>query len=264
MNSSRLKNEGWLYGLAFLIALGFRLIQLGASPLTDSEGALAMQALRVSLGQNPLLGPEPIYVLLTSVLFAVIESTNFLARLVPALAGSVLVFAPFFFREKLKPRPALILAFLFAIDPGLVSLSRLAGGTILAVTFTLFAAGMWTYGRRLIPAGIFAGFALLSGTSLWAGLLTIGLTWVFMQGLQARTMTRESQAPDSQIPNDEAPTSTYQMRPALLALILTLIFAGTLFFLAPNGLSAWVSSLPAYLIGWITPSAVTPGRILFT
>ncbi len=35
MNSSRLKNEGWFYWLAFLIALGFRLTQLGASPLTD-------------------------------------------------------------------------------------------------------------------------------------------------------------------------------------------------------------------------------------
>src|SRR5512141_1339899 len=184
MNSPRLKYEGWLYGLAFLIALGFRLIQLGASPLTDSEGALAMQALRVSLGQNPLLGPEPIYVLLTSILFAVIESTNFLARLIPALAGSALVFAPYFFREKIKPQPALILAFLFAIDPGLVALSRQANGTILAATFLLFAWGMWL-NRRLILAGIFAGLALLSGPSVWMGLLVLGLTRVFLQGTQA-------------------------------------------------------------------------------
>src|SRR5215211_2503076 len=182
MNSSRLKNEGWLYGLAFLIALGLRLIQLGASPLTDSEGALAMQAFRISLGQNPLLGSQPAYVLLTSVLFAVIESTNFMARLIPALVGSALVFAPFFFREQLKPRPALILAFLFAIDPGLVALSRLASGTILAVTFLLFAWAMWR-NQRLIPAGVFAGLALLSGPSLWAGLFVFGLTWLFSQGV---------------------------------------------------------------------------------
>ena len=258
MNSSRIKNEGWLYWLAFLIAFAFRIIQLGANPLTDSEAMLAMQALHIAQGENPLLGPQPAYILLTSILFAIIESTNFMARFIPALAGSALVFAPYFFRDKLKPRPALILAFLFAIDPGLVALSRLAGGTILAVTFTLFAWAMWTH-RRLVPAGILAGLALLSGTSLWAGLLTMGLAWLFIQGLQAKP------EPDpSAISNPQLPLATYQLRPFLLALLLTIAIGGSLFFVAPNGLSAWVSSLPAYLNGWIAPSVMTPGRILFT
>src|ERR1041384_6364339 len=108
MNSSPFKNEGWLYWLAFLIALGFRLIQLGATPLTDSEATLAMQALHITRGASPLLGPQPAYILLTSILFAVIKSTNFMARFIPALVGSALVFTPHFFREQLKPRPALI------------------------------------------------------------------------------------------------------------------------------------------------------------
>ena len=94
MNFSRLKYEGWLYGLAFLIALGFRLIALGATPLTDSEATLAMQALHITQGAHPLLGPQPAYILLTSIFFTVIESTNFMARLIPALVGSILVFAP--------------------------------------------------------------------------------------------------------------------------------------------------------------------------
>ncbi len=259
MNSSRLKYEGWLYGLAFLIALGFRLIQLGATPLTDSEATFAMQALNISRGASPLLGPQPAYILLTSILFAVIKSTNFMARLIPALVGSALVFTPYFFREQLKPRPALMLAFFFAIDPGLVSLSRLAGGTILAVTFSLFAVGMWTYGRRLIAAGIFAGFALLSGTSLWAGLLTIGLAWLFIRGVESISKTNQPPVSDSRLL-----LTNYQFRPALLSLIITLVLGGTLFLLAPNGLSAWVSSLPAYLKGWVSPSTMTPGRILFT
>ena len=110
MNSSPFKNEGWLYWLAFLIALGFRLIQLGASPLTDSEANLALQALHIAQGKAPLLGPQPGYILFTSILFAVINSTNFMARFVPALVGSVMVFAPYFFRDRIKPKPALILA----------------------------------------------------------------------------------------------------------------------------------------------------------
>ena len=52
-------------------------------------------------------------------------------------------------------------------------------------------------------------------------------------------------------------------RPALLALVITLVLAGTLFFLAPNGLSAWLLSLPAYFKGWVSASTVTPARTLF-
>lgn len=267
MNSFRLKYEGWLYGLAFLIALGFRLIQLGAAPLTDSEASLAGQALRIAQGARPLLEPQPAYILLTSVLFTIIESTNFLARLVPAMAGSVLVFIPYLFREKLKPMPALVLAFLFAIDPGLVALSRLAGGTILAVSFSLLAWGFWIH-RRLVPAGILAGLALLSGPSLWMGLVTFGLVWLFLQGLEARPASNRSSnsaSPDSEpsLLTPPAPITSYQLRIPILALLTTLILVGTLFFLVPNGLSAWVASLPAYLGGWMAASIMTPGRMLF-
>ena len=262
MNSSRLKNEGWLFWLAFLIALGFRTIQLGASPLNDSEAALALQALHIAQGKAPLLGPQPGYILFTSILFAIIESTNFMARFVPALVGSTLVFVPYFFRDKIKPLPALILAFFFAVDPGLVALSRQANGTILAVTFLLFAWGMWRH-QRAIPAGIFAGLALLSGPSLWAGLLALGLTWVFLQGMESkRTVSDESKIVEPSLGSTSLFTS-FELRPALLALIVTLLFGGTLFFLSPNGLSAWLSALPAYLKGWTSASPMTPGRMIF-
>ena len=263
MNSSRLKNEGWLYWLAFLIALGFRFIQLGASPLSDSEAALALQALDIARGQSPLLGPQPAYILFTSILFAITESTNFMARAVPALIGSLLVFIPYLFREKLNPRPALILAFLMAFSPGLVALSRQANGTMLAVTFLLFAWGMWINGRT-IPAGVFAGLALLSGTSLWAGLLTLGLTWIFRRGTEARSTDGEYESSTYQSPAYNIQFSNVELRPPLIALIVTLIFGGTLFFIAPNGISAALSSLPAYLSGWTSPSVMTPGRMLLT
>lgn len=264
MNSSPFKNEGWLYGLAFLIALGFRLIQLGASPLTDSEARLALQALQIAQGKAPLLGSQPAYVLFTSILFAVINATNFMARFVPAIVGSTLVFAPYLFRDKIKPRPALILAFLIAVDPGLVALSRQASGTMLAVVFLLFAWAMWRM-RRLVPAGIFAGLALLSGPSLWAGLLVLGLTWLFLQGMESKpsgeaTDQSPHESSDSPITNYQLPFIQY--RPALLALLITLLFGGTLFFVSPNGLSAWLSALPDYLRGWTAPSSMSSGRVL--
>ena len=271
MNSSRLKNEGWLYWLAFLLALGFRFIQLGASSLTDSEANLALQALHIAQGKSPLLDPQPAYILFTSILFAVIESTNFMARFVPALVGTTLVFVPYFFRDKINSRPALILAFLFAFDPGLVALSRQANGTILTVTFLLFAWGMWI-NQRAIPTGVFIGLALLSGPSVWAGLLTLVLTWLFIQGTQSRTISEEDAIENQESPVSNSPISNFlstnyqlpntELRPAFIALLVTLLFGGTLFFLSPNGLSAWLSSLPEYLAGWVSPSVMTPGRML--
>jgi hypothetical protein len=269
MNSSLLKHEGWLYGLAFLIAIALRFIALGASPLTDSQATLALQALAIARGESPLLAPQPAYILFTAVLFAITESTNFLARFLPALAGSAMVFAPYFFRERINPRPALILAFLFAFDPGLVALSRQANGTILAATFLLFAWAMWNR-KRIIPTGIFAGLALLSGPSLWAGLLTLGLTRLFIQG--ARPKPAEDMPPienrQAENVNEESPVSSLQSPitdyQLLSSLAATLLLCGTLFFLAPNGLSAALSSLPAYLSGWVAPTVTPPGRILFT
>ncbi len=185
-----------------------------------------------------------------------------MARFVPAMAGSLLVFVPSHFREKIKPLPALILAFFFAVDPGLVALSRQASGTILAVTFLLLAWGMWR-NQRAVPAGIFAGLALLSGPSIWAGLLTLGLTWVFLQGMNTkRTANVEAKIVDPSL-TSLSPFANFEYRPALVSLLVTLLFGGTLFFLSPNGLSAWLSALPAYLKGWTSASPMTPDRMIF-
>lgn len=267
MISSRIKNEGWLYGLAVLVALALRMIQLGASPLTDPEAALALQAFSLARGEATILAPQPAYILFTSVLFTIIESTNFLARFLPALAGSALVFLPYFFRDKLKPPAALILAFFLAFDPGLVALSRQATGAMLAVTFLFLTWGLWKSGRR-IPAGISAGLALLSGPSIWAGLLTIGLTLLFFRGMNSKPAsdTVENQKSDTgtlQSPvSDPRPLITNNQ--FLTSFLITLLLGGTLFFIVPNGLSAWLASIPAYFSGWVTPTETAPDRILLT
>lgn len=258
MTSPKPKYEGWLYWLAFLIALGFRLIQLGATPLTDSEARLALQALHLAQGKQILLDPQPAYILFSSLLFLVTEAANFTARFLPALAGSLLVFAPRLFLDRLKPRPALLLALLLAFDPGLVALSRQANGTILALTFLVFAWGMWRNGRA-IPAGIFAALALLSGPSIWSGLLTLGLTWGSLKGAGAKL--GNPPIPASRIPDPPA-SQILQYRPALLSLLSTLLLAGTLFFTVPNGLSALFNSIPAYLRDWTSASVFSPGRVL--
>jgi len=266
MNFSQNKYEGWLYGLAFLIAIALRFIQLGVAPLTDSEATLALQALHLAQGKSEILAPQPAYMLFTSLFFLVIESTNFMARVIPALVGSTFVFAPYFFRQKIGVRPALILALFFAFDPGLVALSRQANGTILAVTFLLFALGMWI-NRRETPAGIFLGLALLSGPSVWSGILTLLLTSIFLRGTQSRSTTDgkvQAQIENRKSEIVEDSDTQLQIRNLVISLVATLLLAGTLFFTVPNGLSAAFTSLPTYFSGWVFPSTTTTSRTLFT
>jgi hypothetical protein len=252
----RFRYEPALYLLAFIIALALRVAKLGAAPLTDTEARWALQSLGVSQGSGPALGSQPAYILLTSIFFYLLGAgTNFLARFIPALAGSALVFVPRLFQHRLKPRPSLILAFLLALDPGLVALSRQAGSSILAVTFALLAWGLWE-NRRVAWAGVFAGLALLSGPWVWAGLITLGLTWAVSQALELRW--RSAEVPDT------VRTAPGARLTALWFAVGTIILGGTLFFLAPNGLSAWVSALPDYITGWTRPSDIPLGLMLFS
>ncbi len=174
--------EHAFYALALAIAVGLRFLHLGALPLSDFEANWALQALQITQGLKPAIGPNPAYVHLTAFLFYIFGATNFLARFWPALAGSALVLAAWFLRGRLGRIPALILAFGLAIDPGLVAMSHLAGGPMLAIVFLVLTALMWMDGRRA-AAGLFAGLALLSGPSVWFGLAGVGLAWVFGSGI---------------------------------------------------------------------------------
>ena len=274
------RHQNALYFAAFLLALAIRMIRLGTWPLTDMEAQWALQALGVAQGSHPALGSQPAYVILTSILFFFYGGgTNFLARFVPILAGSFLVFVPLLFQEQLKPRPSLILAFFLAFDPGLVALSRQAGSSILAVIFVLFAWGFWQRSRPRL-AGILAALALLSGPALWEGLLGLGLAWAILgliekpgkedygkggDGPYATTNPPEQDDVVNSSPEGKGQgVLVSKWLQALWFAIGTLLIGGTMFFLLPNGLSAWLSSLPEYLNGWVHPSGISAVMILLS
>ena len=181
MKATKITLELCLFWLAFLLALGMRFFQLGAAPLSDIEAGWAIQALGLAHAGAGSLGAQPAYILLTSQLFSVFGDTNFLARLFPALAGSLIVWVPCFFRRWMGEVNGLhwagvVMAFGLAIDPGLVSLSRQAGSLMPAMAFTLLALAA-LYNRRMVWTGIFVGLALLSGPAFLQGLLILGVSW---------------------------------------------------------------------------------------
>jgi hypothetical protein len=278
--------EHAFYALALALAVGLRFLHLGALPLSDFEADWALQALRVAQGLKPALGPNPAYVHLTAILFYIFGTTNFLARFWPALAGCILGLTPWFLRSRFGRIPALVLAFGLALDPGLVAMSHLAGGPILAVTCLVLTGLMWLDGRRA-AAGIFAGLALLSGPSVWFGLLGLALAWAFttMFGRRLPAQAEEKAGNEETVANP-APTRAERIRSARAERIRsagaepsrsvrwedirgafawglgTLLVVGSLFILSPKGLSAFVMSFVESLRGWWTLSDVPLWRPL--
>jgi hypothetical protein len=264
-----------LYLIAFLLAAALRFIQLGALPLTDTEATWALQALSAAQGEKTLFGGQIGYIALTSLPFYTLESTNFLARFWPAFVGSFIVFLPYFIYKSPHPNlppkgegkvlsplggeqregAAIITAFLLAIAPGLVAVSRQANGTMLALTFGAFAWGMWKNNNPKW-AGIFAGIALLGGASVWMALLGIVLTWALAQNLLPEEDVDETEARPNQagIRKDDLKTAAIFMGG-------TILLISTRLFLSPNGLSAWFTSLADYLRGWRFASGVPALRI---
>ena len=180
MDIRKINLEHALYLAAFLLALAVRFVNLGAMALPDAEANWALQALQLAhsgpLKASFAWGPQPGYLILTGLTFALFGAENGLARLWPALVGSLLVLMPFFFRRDLGKPAALILAFGLALDPGLAAVSRQAGGSMLALTFVLLALGAWRI-RQPLLAGVCAALALLGGPSILLGVLGLALAW---------------------------------------------------------------------------------------
>jgi hypothetical protein len=254
--------EHAVYALALAVAVGLRFLHLGALPLSDFEADWALQALRITQGLKPPIGPNPAYVHLTAVLFYIFGATNFLSRFWPALVGSALVPAAWSLRGRFGRIPALILAFGLAIDPGLVAMSHLAGGPMLAIAFLVLSALMWMDGHRA-AAGLFAGLALLSGPSVWFGLAGVGLAWVFGSrvGKKIPAEAGEKTAP-AETRSIPVRFRLKELRVELIWGIGTLLIAGSLFILSPKGLPAFVASLGIFLRGWWTLSNVQLWRLL--
>ncbi|HLE16092.1 MAG TPA: hypothetical protein VI776_15195 [Anaerolineales bacterium] len=240
--------------MILLLAIGARFYRLGAAPLSDFEAERALQALQVARGEQVALGPGPAYPLLTGTLFSLFDESNFLARLLPALAGSLLVILPLIFVTEIGLVPALVITLGLALDPGLVAISRLAGGPILALSLELLAVG-FLLRRRLILAGICAGLALLAGPAAVQGAVILGVTYFAGKWL--------IRGPDW-LPGGHPlePVSRSDRNKGLVAGGAVVLAAGTLFFLFPQGLSSMAASIPAYLSGWLQPSGIPPMRLV--
>ncbi|MFZ5808830.1 MAG: hypothetical protein ACOY16_06070 [Chloroflexota bacterium] len=259
-NQRSLPLEQLLFLFAFLLAAAVRFTHLGLAPLNDNEASQALQALQLVRGEHPSLAGQPLYILSTSALFFLFGSANFVARFLPALAGSLLIPLFYLSRRQLGVAPALVLSFALALDPGFVSQSRLAGSPMPALTALAFAVYFWS-NRRLSLNGLCLGFALLSAPAVIHGILGVFLAFIAARALERRLNAEHLPYPLSIF---TLPAEKHTWQKGLLATSLTLLLAGTLFLLVPQGLSALAGALPDYLLGWGKPAGVPAGWLILT
>jgi hypothetical protein len=239
MEKKSISIEQVLYLVILGVALWMRLLHLGSVPLNEVEAGWALRAFHVSSGGAVNTGSQPAYVLLTGLLFTLFGSSDTLARLLPALSGALLVLLPYWQRQRIGQPAALLFALALAFDPGLVSLSRQAGGPMMALAFTLLALSYWLKNKP-ICAGILAGLSLLSGTAAIFGWLALALLWAVLQITSKISM---------EIDKD-------QLRTATLAAAVTLVLVGTLFLRFPQGISGIGAALWGFLQGFVRFSGV--------
>lgn len=164
-----------LMALVLLIGAFLRFAHLGSAPLGDLEARVALAARDVSLGVSPTSGVSSIYIPLTAALFWLFSASDFVARLLPALAGLLIVTLPWLFSKKIGSLPALVLSLFFALDPSLVNISR----TVNPVILTMASFGLLLYAiseDKPILTGFSLAFFVLAGPKTW--LLVVGIVLV--------------------------------------------------------------------------------------
>ena len=139
-------------GIAAL-ALGLRLAGLGAHPLSDAEASQALVAWRIL--HNQAVGGaghyySPLVATLNLIGFGLLGGSDVVARLGPALLGSMLVLLPYGLRQHLGRSGGLAAAVLFALSPIALHFSRVTSGDIGAVVGSLaVVVGMVNWLERL-------------------------------------------------------------------------------------------------------------------
>jgi len=269
--SQKLTVEIVLYSLAFLLALSLRLLNLGAAPLSDQEAGWALQALQIARPEIAAAsqgsGAQPAYIILTGLTFIFLGANDFLARFWPALAGALLVWAPYCFRRDLGRSAAVLLAFGLALDPGLTTVSRQAGGPMLALSFSLLALGLWR-ARQPIWAGVTGSLALLSGPAILPGAIGLAAALLAEGALRQRRLRLHAADPlqdHHELSNPEPTLSFFSRREVGMAWVAGLsafLLVGSGLGRFPQGLAGFFASLIAYFQGWAIPSNISPSTIL--
>ncbi len=242
----------WL--VCMVVAAFFRLFELGKVPLNDGEAVLALSALQLSNGAGLESGVNPVYEMLTAGLFFFFGPSSFLARLVPALAGMSLIGWLYLQRHHFGDVVAVLAACLTALSPTMIAASRQVDSPILSLALLLWAWAAFD-GKSPVWAGVLLGLGLISGCHFPQGLLLaficFALIWIFFPqaGLQWNHRLKTNYL-------------FFREKGGWQAFLITLVAAGSGFFLVWHNLGSALAGWVDFIQGWIQPYTDFWGKYL--
>jgi len=251
MSSTMLDNKKifiTLYISTLVIAAVLRFAGIGSIPLTDLESHNAVQALGMLSDRNSAISGEPIYVIYTSVLFWIFGATEVSARLLPAIAGTLIVLTPLFLRRETANSTILLLTAFFAIDPLLVGLSRFASADAYSILMLLCIAG-FLFNQKYIFAGIALGLGLLSSELFWIGISVVIIAMVFLRFNRIKRS-------ENLLLSSFGYLSRKHWIQFIFAAGVTFFVIGSGFMVYPTCWQAAVKTLAAFFGGFSTPAVL--------
>ncbi len=137
------------YGVLLVTAAAMRLWDLGHRAVHHDESLHSFYSWQLSEGQgfkhDPLMH-GPLQFELNAAIFFIFGDSDYTSRLLYAVAGTVLVALPFFFRDRLSRLGALFTSILLAFSPALLYFSRFSRNDILMAVWALgLVICMWRY-----------------------------------------------------------------------------------------------------------------------
>lgn len=254
------------YGAIVLLALVLRVWDVGARAMHHDESLHAYYAWQFFTGQgyqyDPLMhGPFQFEV--APIFYLLFGSSEFSARLLAVVLGTVLVFLPFFLRRYLTAPGALLASLMLAISPAFVYFSRFIRDDIYIACFSLLLfVCLVRYLESPRPHWLYiaAASAAMAMASMEAAYLTFFMfgSFLIFQGI------REWIGQGGPVLSAMRETSLDTWLTTLaIFVVLTVLFYST-FFTNPDGI--WDTSQPLFSSGascgltHLTPMGLNPCR----
>lgn len=217
-----------------LVAALLRFSNLGGPLLTPSEATAALSSWQFGhAGAAVTSITSPAYFTLTNAAMLLFGSSDTIARLVPALMGTLTVGLVWLLRRAWGPVGMVAAAIFLALSPLNILASRTAGGAAPAIlALMLIVVGMVrliTQGRKrwAYAVGVALGLGLTSDPLFISGLLTLIPIWFWLANDRA----------DERDPASTATLLSY-WRPIAVAFSLTFLLLSTSFLLYPPGIGS--------------------------
>lgn len=248
-----ISGETLAYLVLIMLSVLMRVADLDTVAITQLESHNALAAYQTSYpieslveaGIDAPVSDSPVQFWLQRIALLVFDSDEVSVRLFTALAGALLGFIPFLFREFIGRSRAFLFAVLLTFSPMIFISSRFGSDAIWAINFALLGLwAFWHYWRddrnsyAVVAIVFFTAMILLSGPSgPMLALILLFATTLALTFTSVDPTANNDSTPDEVVSSVRARLAHIPWGNAFIASTLTVFIVATGFMFYPSGLS---------------------------